>query len=270
MKCLYINRDTAVDRRRNLGASFAAAAPDGVELVRVPAIEAGEVAAAAGALKPAERACWMSHLAALRWPETEAEDVLIVEDDTRFSPAAFATAPGMLAALPACDVLFTEVMPTNLALIAGLARQWDQRKREGNFVVHSLARTGFIGASAYVVRGAAKAKVLNALESAGLQDKPYDMALVELARTERIDARVCFPFLTAPSADADASQIQPDHVDLRQATLHAFRRLMFVDRDLEACRAEIGRLQARHGDEGAALAGGIFAALMSRDFPDSW
>jgi GR25 family glycosyltransferase involved in LPS biosynthesis len=270
MKCLYINRDTAVDRRRNLEASFAAAAPDGVELVRVAAIEAGEVAAEAGSLTPAERACWMSHLAALRWPGAEVEDVLIVEDDTMFSPAVFGTAPAMLAALPACDVLFTELMPTDLTLIAGLARQWETRKREGNFVVHSLARTGFIGASAYLVRGAAKAKVLAALESADLQEKPYDMALVELARTGRIDARVCFPFLTAPSADAEASQIQPDHVDLRQATLHAFRRLMFVDRDLEACRAEIGRLQARHGDEGATLAGGIFAALMSRDFPDAW
>lgn len=270
MRCLYINLDAAQTRRRNVEASFAAAAAPDSELVRVPAVEAAAVAAEAGALRPVERACWKSHLAALRASGPGEDDVLIVEDDTRFSAAAFRLPSAMLAATPGCDVLFTDLMPTDFGVLAHFARQWPELKRTGRFLLHDLARTGFIGATAYVVRGRAKAKLVSALEAPELRDKPYDMALVELARSGAIDARVCFPFLTAPSDDADSSQIQPETADLRQAAMHAYRRLMFVDRDLDASRAEIARLQAAHGDEAAQLAGAVFGAIMSPAFPDHW
>jgi GR25 family glycosyltransferase involved in LPS biosynthesis len=270
MKVLYINRDAAVERRRNLEASFAAARSPDSDLIRIPAVEAADVAAEAGVLTPAERACRMSHETALRWPAASGEDVLIVEDDTRFSPAALRLAGPMLAATPACDVVFTEVMPTDFGVLAQFAHRWPELKRTGNFLLHGLGRTGFVGAAAYVVRADAREKLLAALQAPELADKPYDMALVELARSGAIDARVAFPFLTAPSDDADASQIQPGGVDLRQAAMHAFRRLMFVDRDLDRSRDDVARLQAAHGDEAAALAGGVFAAILSEAFPDHW
>jgi hypothetical protein len=267
MRCLMINRAGATERRRNVEASFAACAPAGWELVRVEAREGAE-GADAGGLTPAERACRLSHLDALAmaW----GEDVLIVEDDTRFSSQVFAVAPGMLAAAPDCDVLFTELMPTDIGLLADLARQWPALVRDGNFLMQGLARTGFIGASAYLVRGGAAARLQAALAAPEVADLPYDIALGRLAREGRLQARFAFPFLTAPSADADRSQIQADSVDLRQATLHAFRRLMFVDRDPEASRQEMRRLTDQHGDEGAALMGAVFAALISERFPNSY
>lgn len=263
-----INRAAADERRRNVEASFAAAALAGWELVRVAAREAQDLAAAAGPLTPAERACRLSHLDALEI--AGGDDVLIVEDDTRFSPKTFAVAPGMLSAARDCDVLFTELMPTDIGLLARLARQWPGLVRDGNFLMQGLAGTGFIGASAYLVRGGSAAKLRAALAAPELADTPYDIALSQLARAGRIQARFAFPFLTAPSADADRSQIQADSVDLRQATLHAFRRLMFVDRELAASQAEMQRLTAAHGDEGAALMGAVFAALISQAFPDSY
>ncbi|HEY8617660.1 hypothetical protein [Phenylobacterium sp.] len=263
-----INREAAVDRRRNVEASFAACAPAGWDLVRVPAREAADVAGEAGGLKPAERACYLSHLDALA--AAGGEDALIVEDDTRFSPRTFETAAGMLAAAADCDVLFTELMPTDIRLLADLARQWPKLARERNFLLPGLAKSGFIGASAYLVRGQANAKLREALAAAELADTPYDLALGRLAREGRIQARFAFPFLTAPSADADRSQIQSEQVDLRQATLHAFRRLMFVDRDLAASGQEMQRLGAAHGDAGASLMGAVFAALISEAFPDEY
>ncbi|WP_374468311.1 hypothetical protein [Phenylobacterium sp.] len=263
-----INRDGAAERRRNVEASFAATAPPGWELVRVAAREGAEPAAEAGGLTPAERACRLSHLDALAMAGPE--DVLIVEDDTRFSPKVFAVATGMLAAAPDCDLLFTELMPTDVRLLADLARQWPALTRKGDFLMQSLARTGFIGASAYLVRGGAAAKIAAALAAPELAAVPYDIALGKLAQSGTIQARFAFPFLTAPSEDADRSQIQGADADLRQATLHAFRRLMFVDRDLAGSRAEMARLTAAHGDEGAKLMGAVFAALISEAFPDSY
>jgi hypothetical protein len=270
VKCLVINRAAAVGRLRNVEASFAAAAPPGWELVRVPAQEGEAVAHLAGGLRPAERGCWLSHLDALALTLDTDEDVFIVEDDTRFSPKAFQVGPAMLAAVPDCDVLFTEVMPTDFGLLASLARQWPQLARSNNFALQTLARTGFIGAGAYFVRGASKRRLVDALNGPELMNTPYDLALGELSRSGRIGARVAFPFLTAPSGDADASQVQSGAVDLRQAALHAYRRLMFVDRDLAASGAEMQRLTSAHGDEAASLMGAVFAALISEPFPDQY
>lgn len=269
MKCLYINLASADDRRRHVEASFAAHAAAGWELIRIPAYDKAEAAAEAGALTPAERACWRSHLRALSFEIEAGEDVLIIEDDTRFTAQLFQIAGPMLAAAK-CDVLFTDLMPTDINLVAGLARRWPDLRQRGEFVLQDLARTGFIGASAYMVRGGARAALIEKLQDPQLQDLAYDIALGRLAQTGGIQARTCFPFLTAPSADADRSQIQSSALDFRHATVHAYRRLMVADRDLPSLRAEIAGLAEAHGDEGSSLMGAVLGALISPAFPDSY
>lgn len=269
MRCLFINRQAAADRRRALEASFAATAPSHWDLLRVEAVEADDIADPRG-LTPAERACWLSHRKALEATVDDDEDVLVVEDDTRFCRRTFSVLPAMLAQAADCDLLLSEVMPTDIKLLADLARRWNGLTRSGQFLAPSLAQTPLAGASAYMVRGPSKAKLLGLLAAAEVQAAPYDIALRELARSGRLHARFCFPFLTAPGAEADRSSIQGADIDLRQAAFHAFRRLMFVERDLDASRAEAAALTAAHGDEGAALAGQILGAIMSGAFPDTY
>jgi len=270
MRCLYINRDSAADRRAHVEANFAATAPAGWELVRIPAIEAAEITDPPAPLTPSERACWLSHRKALASTVQDPDDVFIIEDDTQFSPRAFGLLMRMMAATPACEVLFSEVMPTDLALMAHFARQWPTLAKGGNFLLHDLARTRFAGASAYLVRGTVKARLLAELDDPAHAATPYDIVLSNLARGGRLQARVCFPFLTTPSPDADASQIQVERSRLREATFHAYRRLMFHAVELGERRGELDRVAAAHGDEGAALAGMVFAALISEAFPDSY
>ena len=45
--------------------------------------------------------------------------------------------------------------------------------------------------------------------------------------------------------------------------INAFRRLMFVDRDLEASRRDVAALEAAHADPAAVLIGGVFATMVS-------
>ena len=43
----------------------------------------------------------------------------------------------------------------------------------------------------------------------------------------------------------------------------SFRRLMHLDRDLDALEPELDHLEAMHGERGAAMIGKIFGALVS-------
>jgi GR25 family glycosyltransferase involved in LPS biosynthesis len=270
MQCLYINLDSATQRRSELEASFASAQHEGWELIRVAATTPAEVADMAGSITPVEKACFASHRAALARAADAPGDVLIVEDDTRFSPRTFDMLGKLSAAAPQFDVLFTEVMPTDVGALANLARQWPRLSAAGHFLLQDLSRLGFYGAGSYLVRGPSKGKLLGLLDAAQPRDRPYDIVLRDLALSGAIRAAVSFPFLTTPGDAADASSIQSSATDLREGVTHAFRRLMFVDRDLPARRAEAHRLDAAHADEGAKAFGAILAALISDSFPDCW
>ena len=50
------------------------------------------------------------------------------------------------------------------------------------------------------------------------------------------------------------------------ATLNAFRRLMFAARDPDQCRADIGRLQAAADGDTARLTGDLFGVMASPAF----
>jgi hypothetical protein len=77
---------------------------------------------------------------------------------------------------------------------------------------------------------------------------------------------VAFPFLVTVSRLADGSQIQTRANTVFDATLNAFRRLMFAARDLETCRADIGSLQAAADGETARLTGDLFRVMASPAF----
>ena len=102
-----------------------------------------------------------------------------------------------------------------------------------------------------------------ALSAADALDKPHDHFVRDLSAF-----KIClaFPFLTTVSPLAEASQIR-DGSDFFGNTLNAFRRLMYVDRDLERCRLDMAHLRSANGNETARMVGDIFAAIVSPAFP---
>jgi hypothetical protein len=262
MKCLYINLDSAQARREDLEASFRTHAPAGWQLIRVPALGPADVEGVAGAITSREKACWKSHREAIFAALADAEDVLIVEDDTRFGPRTFEMIDRIRGVDASWDLLFTEVS-LRVENMLSYAQRYPQLAAGGSVSVIDLARLGFTAAAGYMVRGASKAKLVALLDGAASLDRPYDFHLQDLTHAGRIRSLFCFPFITQPSPQAEDSQIQPDPFRLRDQMHLAFRRLMCLDRDLDALEPELERLEALHGERGAAMVGKVFGAMVS-------
>ncbi len=264
--CVFINLPAAVERRRSLEASFAAANHEGWRLERFEALGPADVADIPGSLLPAEKACFASHREALGRHLDDEQDLYILEDDALFSPQAFGVVDAIMAQFKTWDVLFTDTVTSDLVLMVRLAKRWDEMVACGQYEVQDLTHRMFFGASAYVVRGTAK-RALHAQLSAEVElNEPYDIFLHTLASRQRSRMGVCFPYVTSVAAHAEQSQIRATSAAIGR-TLNTFRRLMYVARDLTALRHEADQLQADYADDASRVMGGVFSAIAGPAFP---
>jgi glycosyl transferase family 25 len=264
--CVFINLPAAAERRTGLEASFAGAQACGWTLHRFEALGPSQVASVGGALTPSEKACFASHRTALGRHLGDDDPILIVEDDAVFSPQTFGVLDAMLAQAGDWDVLYTDAALCDFNLMVHLANRRDAMAARGEYQAIDLRGRSFFGATAYAVRGAAKARLHAALAAAEALNQPYDLFLRDLINTGALKAAVCFPFLTTLAPQADASQIQAKETAVFDATLNAYRRLMYVARDLDRCRTDAQRLAA-HTNEASRLVGSVFATIVSPEFP---
>ncbi|MBS0334049.1 MAG: glycosyltransferase family 25 protein [Proteobacteria bacterium] len=262
--CVYINLAAAADRRASLEASFAAAQTDGWTLERFAALGPADIADLPGKLSPPEKACFASHRAALARHLVGDDPVMIVEDDAVFAPQAFGVLDALLAAEPTWDVLYGEVVCDFYQMVQ-LAGRRDEMVAKSQYQAMPLAGRPYFAASAYVVSGSAKRRLHAALSAPAALDQAFDVALRAL--TAQFRMAVAFPFVTTVSRHADGSQVQARENPVFDATLNAFRRLMYVDRDLDQCRADIERLQkAAAGSDTARLTGALFGVMATPAF----
>jgi GR25 family glycosyltransferase involved in LPS biosynthesis len=264
--CVFINLPAATERRHSLETSFAACEHAGWRLERFEALGPADVAHIPGSISPAEKACFASHRAVLGQHLDDEQDLFITEDDALFSRHAFGVVDAILARFKTWDVLFTDTVTSDLVLMVRLAKRWEAMVAKGQFDVQDLSRRAFFGASAYVVRGSSKRALYELLGAETELNEPYDLFLCTLARTDRAKMGACFPYVTTVAAHAETSQIQATSAAIGR-TLNAFRRLMYVARDLPALRHEAEQLQADYADDASMVMGGIFAAIASPAFP---
>lgn len=230
MRVHYVNLADAEARRRQLEASFQQFAPASLQLRRIEAIGADEVVARGlpGSLRPAEKACFLSHVRALEQSLDDDQDVFVVEDDALFGPSTFRELQRLDS--PANDdveMVFTSAM---IGEVAGLLQQYLTYR---NLIAHrevrflDLAQIHFAGADAYLVRARAKAKVVQLLRSHSSLDVPYDLVLRNLIHAGRLRAVLAFPFLTMLSPQADASQLGNCHPTV--LAYNCLRRMLALD-----------------------------------------
>lgn len=244
-------------------AEFARIAPEDVRLERFQAVDAATAAALPGQIRAPEKACFLSHRNAIAAHHDGETPLLVLEDDVLLSAEAFG-AP----ALPPgddWDLLFTDSILADPGTWIRLAKSRPELTRTGRIRVIDLAGVGFAGAAGYVVNGRSKDRVLAALDGLGPLDIPYDIALRRLVHAGRLRACVTFPFLTSVAPfSAETSQIQPGG-NAADAISDAFRRLMFVGRDIAQSRAEAEAIAAA-ADEESRLVGLILAGVVSDRF----
>lgn len=264
--CVYLNLPAATARRASVEASFAAVPNAGWTLSRFDALGPDAVAGMPGPLTPAEKGCFASHRAAIGGLAADEGNLLVTEDDVQFSSKTFAVLDALLARGLDWDILFLDVGLCDLAMMLQLARRHEGMTARSEFNLADLRGRSWAGATAYCIPSASKAKVFGVLQAAEL-DRPYDLHLRALADQGGLKMGFCFPFLTTVSPRARVSQIQADEHAVFDMTLNAFRRLMFVERDLEQCRRDSAELRDAVNDEGMAMIGTVFGAIASPVFP---
>lgn len=268
MKCIYINLASATERRRSIETSFAETAPSGWELIRLEAVEPPAVASVEGQLTPGEKACFHSHCEALRSHLEDEDDVLIIEDDMLFTGRAFAVVEWIRRLDLDWDILYLEVTLNDVASMVSFAKQRNRLVAADEFLLPDLSEINFASAATYLVRGAAKQRLLAALTASPRLDVAYDIRLRQLSQEKTIRARFCFPFLTFPSRWSIQSQIQSEAWHVRDRMISAFKRLMCIERDMDVCREDARYLADEVCDESSRLAGAIFASIVSDRMPD--
>lgn len=260
MKAAFINLETASARRVQVEAGFAAVPHEGWSLARFAAVTAAEMSEAPGALRPAEKACFESHRRLIGQHLDDQAPLYVLEDDVAFSKAAFPVLAAMAQAPGDWEVLFTDAAFLQAGYLVQAARDWERLTAAGQVQLVPLKGAAFVGATAYLVRGSAKAKLHGLLQAVETLDRPYDIVLRDLVAAGALNAAVTLPFLTTLSPDAADSQIQVG-TDLQLRAFDAFRRLTFIERDLDASRRAIEAIGAEL-PEADRLAGTLLAAAM--------
>lgn len=264
MKCFLINLEAETGRRAAVEAAFAAAPHAGWELVPVRAVTRDEAGKVPGALLGGEKGCLLSHRQVIAAALEDEAPIWIVEDDVAFGPHSFAAADAALAQARDWDLLFTEVAVPDPPDMLKLAASWPARADD--FRLIDLRALTFAGSTSYLLSGAGKRRLAEQLARLERLDRPYDLLLRDLCHAGALAGRVIFPFVTSISEAADASQIRSGELPLPDAIWNTFRRLMYVDRDLDACRARADALFAGLQDEPARVVGQLVAARLSADY----
>lgn len=234
----FINLDAREDRRRFVEGNFSEVNRQGWRLTRIPAVSAEQISSQqlGPGISPGEAGCFLSHRSALDQAVSRPGHVLIAEDDVLFGPrsqdAIKAAVDGMGEG--DWDIMFTDIGIPHADGMIDLFRDRSELARRQEFTLVDLKNRSFHGSTAYLINHASKAKLLSLIsEQADPVRFPYDLFLRLHIQAGLIKAYVIFPFGTTISHFSDQSQIQ-NSGNTADVLWNSFRRLMWMDRDIEA------------------------------------
>ena len=267
MECFYINLEEQTARRTSVESNFRDACPPGWSMSRIPAVSTRDVERqeVQGSLRPAEKACFLSHLKALEHGLTRAGHVLIAEDDILFGTES---APLIERAVSAAldtswDVIYTDVCITGVhAMIELFQLRRALAAQQGSRLIN-LKGISFAAATSYVVNHRSKHKVYDLLRDHHPLNIPLDLLLRQQIHDGKLNACVVFPFATSLSRYADDSQVQVGTGCLTDLVWNSFRRAMWVERDLDVVETTLNAIEPCTYRQDAAVLSKIVAAVLS-------
>lgn len=244
MDCFYINLDSAKDRRLHIEKNFAAYKKPGWTLTRFPAIDKAYVERnnIAGAAKPAEKACFLSHQILMGRHLGDDKSYLILEDDAAFGARTCTLIDTVLDHNKNLDwdILFTDVCIANMLTMFELVKhRQNLGEKKIDVEVMNLRGVEFAGSTAYIVNGKSKLKVHKALSAYTNVDLPYDLFLRQLSHCGALNIHSLFPFVTTVSDYCDDSQIKIAGLNPVDLALNMFRKMIWIERNLNRCRSAI-------------------------------
>lgn len=276
MKAVYINLDSAIERREAIEKFFDDTDKSGWSLLRQPAIRVSDInykgprlrhTGAGLTLSPAEEGCYLSHRAVIDLYAGCDDPLLVLEDDALLTSHSFEIINGFLSSkeADAWDLIFTDVIVPNAD---GMVTLFKLKKSlaERSLRVIDLATLPFAGATAYVVKPRIASKLVEWLNEPVFESMPYDMAIRKLIYERRLRACVLFPFPTSVNAYANQSQIQDVNASTADLLWNTFRQMVWVGADSNSFQKTLQAIEEKYVDEDARALGIILSALASRTY----
>ncbi len=267
MKCIYINLDSAGDRRTRFEANWAANCGADWRLERFAALDTRYVEqhAVGGTLRPAEKACFLSHCSSIALNMNATEPLFVMEDDAVLGPHSAPTIDNFLRVSDNYDwdIVFTEVGIVSPSTMLDLIKLRQELTGKDEVRLLDLAKLPFGGATGYIINHRSLKKIGALL---GVHEElhiPYDLLLRKLIYEKKLKGLVFFPFVSSLSS-ASPSDIRVEGAADRIWT--AFRQLAWLDRDLDALRPAIERIGEELCDEESRLLGILLAGQVSPSF----
>jgi GR25 family glycosyltransferase involved in LPS biosynthesis len=270
MKCLYINLDSATERRARLEANFQDVRAEGWSLARIDAVNADDVREMGipGSIRDAEKACFLSHKQALRESLNDDGHVVILEDDVLFGRNTCSTLSRLVAEAEGhleWDIIFADVVITRLAGMVELLGLRRQLIAEKTTRLLELSQVWFAGAMAYVVNRNAKMKLLRLAEAHTKLDMPYDIFLRQCVHGAAVRGYVAFPFAVSVASVGDVSQLRIDSEKRTETIWLTFRRMIWAESDFRDQLPLIESLSSTIDDEARAY-GKLWACMVDPSF----
>lgn len=265
MQCIYINLDAATARREQIERSFAERAAPGWTLRRQRAVPAAEAADLPGRLRAAEKACLTSHRLAVAQAAAHDGPTLILEDDALIGRRMCQLVDQFLAQpnRPDWDLLFTDICVPRISLMFDLVRRRRAFDASRQMTLIDLSGKVFAGTTAYIVTPRSAVAILERSDGAKSYDTPYDLIVREMVRTDELRGYVFFPFLSTLTQAADESSVQPPMAGSPDPAWNLFRRMVWIERDLDASRPALAELDREFGADDLRPFGALFASLAS-------
>ena len=193
---------------------------------------------------------------------------MVLEDDAQFGVRTCTLVDQILSNNPELkwDVLWTDIAVTDPAGLLRFAKLRRELSARGDALIIDLAQVSYAGATAYIIREGAKARVAEMLAEGEAIDIPYDLRLRQLVYEGRLSGHVIFPYLTTISQHAFQSNIHVNTENCNELIWNAFRRLSWWERDLEAEQAMVFEMMPQICDLEASLYGLLLGATTTDAF----
>ncbi len=272
MLARYINLQSASGRRASLEANVRALPPGQWALERFEAIDAlhSNCRQTPGRISDREKACFLSHRTLLSEMLESAgtQPFMVWEDDVLVGRSTHeAVARFMAQATPdSWDILYTDLIVPDLVSMLELLVSSRQLRPRSEFEVLDLKGRSFAGTSAYIVNPRKLQRVVALLQAFDRLDEPFDLLLRRFIHQGVLKGFALFPFVTTVSEVSLQSQIQPDSISGTDLAWTLFRRLMWMECEVEELYPMCNRLSSLHPDPESSVMGVITAALISPQF----
>jgi GR25 family glycosyltransferase involved in LPS biosynthesis len=248
MECIYINLDSAVERKLKFETNFNAFKKPDWTLTRFSAVNTEMVKArnVKGESQPAEKGCFLSHRDIIGANLDHDRPLFILEDDAVIGKRTCALVERAFSQndKPDWDILFTDVcIPGVKAMVDTLRFRRELAAKKVDIAFMNLTKTNFAGSTAYLVNPQSKRKLYSLLCAADELNIPYDLYLRGLAHISALKVYVIFPFVTSLSALSETSQIK-SAVDRTQLAWNMFRKMVWMERNLAECKPVLEQLKS--------------------------